>query len=98
MKKQIDRPVAQLILDLEERGLLDRTLVVLASEFSRDMMMEGVPGSNARDQSRAKADHLKEMKHYGHHRHWTGSSSVLMFGGGIKKGTCTARRPTNVRS
>jgi hypothetical protein len=86
MKKDIDRPIAQLILDLEERGLLDRTLVILASEFSRDMMIEGVPGSKARDQSRAKTDVLKEMKHYGQHRHFTGSSSVLMFGGGIKKG------------
>ena len=45
--REIDRPVAQLILDLEERGLLDRTLVILASEFSRDMMIEGVPGSAA---------------------------------------------------
>jgi uncharacterized protein (DUF1501 family) len=34
MKEQIDAPVAQLVLDLEARGLLDRTLVVLAaSEF-----------------------------------------------------------------
>src|ERR1051326_3676680 len=36
MKKVIDAPVAQLILDLEERGLLNRTLVVLASELGRD--------------------------------------------------------------
>jgi len=86
MKQQIDRPFTQLILDLEERGLLDRTLVVLASEFSRDMMIEGRVGSNARDQSRAKTDVLKEMVHYGQHRHWTGSSSVLMFGGGIRQG------------
>ena len=86
MKEEIDRPIAQLILDLEGRGLLDRTLVVLASEFSRDMIIEGVPGSSARDQSRAKTDVLKEMKHYGQHRHFTGSGSVLMFGGGIKKG------------
>jgi hypothetical protein len=86
MKKSIDRPVAQLILDLEERGLLDRTLVVLASEFSRDMMVEGVPGSTAFDQSRAKTDVMKEMKHYGLHRHFTGSGSVVMFGGGMKKG------------
>ena len=86
MKQQIDRPIAQLILDLEERGLLDRTLVVLASEFSRDMMIEGVPGSTARDQSRAPTDVMKELKQYGLHRHFTGSSSVLMFGGGIKKG------------
>lgn len=86
MKKEIDRPIARLIRDLDERGMLDRTLVILASEFSRDMMIEGVPGSSARDQSRAKADKLGEMKHYGLHRHFTGSGSVLMFGGGIKKG------------
>ena len=86
MKQQIDRPIAQLILDLEERGLLDRTLVVLASEFSRDMMIEGVPGSEARDQSRAKTDVMQELKQYGLHRHFTGGTSVLMFGGGIKQG------------
>jgi hypothetical protein len=88
MKSEIDRPVAQLILDLEERGLLNRTLVVLASEFSRDMIIEGVPGSNAKDQSRAQTDVLREMVHYGQHRHFTGGSSVLLFGGGIKKGFC----------
>ncbi len=86
MKGEIDRPIAQLILDLERRGLLDRTLVVLASEFSRDMMIEGVPGSDAQDQSLARTDVMKEMKHYGLHRHFTGSGSVLMFGGGMKKG------------
>ncbi len=66
--------------------MLDRTLVVVASEFSRDMLIEGVPGSTARDQSRAKSDVMKEPIHYGLHRHFTGSSSVLMFGGGVKKG------------
>ncbi len=86
LKMEIDRPIAQLILDLEARGLLDRTLVVIASEFSRDMMIEGVPGSNAKDQSRARTDKLKEMKHYGLHRHFTGGTSVAMFGGGVKKG------------
>jgi hypothetical protein len=85
MKQAIDRPIAQLILDLEQRGLLDRTLVVLASEFSRDMMIEGVPGSTAKDQSRAPTDVMKEMKHYGLHRHFTGSGSVLLFGGGMKR-------------
>ncbi len=86
MKKAIDRPIAQLILDLEKLGLLDRTLVILASEFSRDMMIEGVPGSTAKDQSRAKTDVMKEKIHYGLHRHFTGSGSVLLFGGGIKRG------------
>src|SRR5205807_6740353 len=86
MRRSIDRPVAQLILDLEQRGLLERTLVIVASEFSRDMMIEGVPGSTAVDQSRAKTDVMKEMKHYGLHRHFTGSGSVLLFGGGMKRG------------
>lgn len=86
LKSEIDSPIAQLILDLEERGLLDRTLVILASEFSRDMMIEGVPGSNAKDQSRARTDNLTEMKQYGLHRHFTGGTSVVMFGGGMKKG------------
>ena len=58
MKKEIDQPVAQLILDLEARGMLDRTLVILASEFSRDMMIEGVPGSTAPDQSLARTDNF----------------------------------------
>ena len=86
MKSEIDQPVAQLIRDLEERGLLDRTLVVIASEFSRDMIIEGVPGSSARDQSRARTDVLKEMKHYRLHRHFTGGTSVAMFGGGVRQG------------
>jgi hypothetical protein len=86
MHSEIDRPIAQLILDLESRGLLDRTLVVVASEFSRDALIEGVPGSNARDQARDKVEVMSELKHYGLHRHFTGGSSVLMFGGGMKRG------------
>src|SRR5262249_48104518 len=78
-----------LVLDLDERGLLDRTLVVVASEFSRDMMIEGVPGSTAVDQSRAKTDVMKKPIHYGLHRHFTGSGSVLLFGGGVKRGLLT---------
>ena len=56
---------------------MDRTLVILATEFSRDMMIEGVPGSTAKDQSRAKSDTMQQMIHYGLHRHFTGSGSVL---------------------
>jgi len=85
MKKMIDIPVAQLIKDLEERGLLDRTLVILASEFSRDMMVEGRPGATVLEQVN-QPDILSEKKFYGMHRHFTDGCSVLMFGGGIKKG------------
>ena len=86
LKKEIDRPIAQLVLDLEERKLLDRTLVIVATEFSRDMMIEGVPGSNARDQSRARSATMQQPIHYGLHRHFTGSGSVLLFGGGMRRG------------
>ena len=85
MKQQIDAPVAQLVLDLEERGLLDRTLIVLASEFSRDMMMEGKADKPVKDQVTVP-DIMTEPKHYGMHRHFTGAGCVLMFGGGVKKG------------
>jgi hypothetical protein len=71
---------------LEERGLLDRTLIIVASEFSRDAIVEGKPGSNATDQATFKVDKVSEMKHYGLHRHFTGGTSVLMCGGGMKRG------------
>jgi hypothetical protein len=86
MHKQMDAPIAQLIRDLEQRSLLNRTLVIIASEFSRDAMIEGIPGSNAKDQATAPSETLQEMKHYGLHRHFTGGTSVVMFGGGVKKG------------
>jgi hypothetical protein len=86
MHKIMDAPIAQLVRDLEARGLLNRTLVVIASEFSRDAMIEGIPGSNAKDQATAPSETLQEMKHYGLHRHFTGGTSVVMFGGGVKRG------------
>ncbi|MFN7543072.1 MAG: DUF1501 domain-containing protein [Acidobacteriota bacterium] len=85
MKEMIDGPLSQLILDLEERGLLERTLVVLASEFGRDMMTEGKPGQEVKNQVTVP-DIMTEPKHYGMHRHFTEASSVLLFGGGIARG------------
>jgi hypothetical protein len=90
MKRTIDGPIAQLVLDLEERGLLDRTLVVLASEFGRDMMMEGKPENLVKNQVTVP-DVITEPKHYGMHRHFTEASSVLMFGGGVPKGKVYGR-------
>ncbi len=85
MKKTIDAPVAQLIRDLDERGLLNRTLVVLASEFSRDAITEGKVGKEVKDQAQTP-DVMTLPTHYGMHRHFTAAGSVLMFGGGVKKG------------
>lgn len=85
MKQLIDKPIAQLVKDLDESGHLDRTLIIMASEFSRDMMMEGRPGVNVKGQV-PQPDIIHELKHYGMHRHFTEGSSILMFGGGIKRG------------
>jgi hypothetical protein len=85
MKRQIDAPIAQLVRDLEQRGLLDRTLIVVASEFSRDMMTEGKPGAKVKDQV-IVPDTIQSTKFYGMHRHFTDAGSVLLFGGGVKKG------------
>ncbi len=85
MKQMIDGPVKKLILDLEERGLLDKTLVILASEFSRDMLVEGRPENKVKDQVDVP-EFVLEPKFYGMHRHFTEGCSILMWGGGIKKG------------
>ena len=85
MKKQIDAPVAQLVLDLEARGLLSRTLIVLASEFSRDALIEGKPDKPIKNQVDVP-DKVQSEKHYGMHRHFTDAGCVLLFGGGVKRG------------
>jgi hypothetical protein len=85
MKQTIDRPISRLIRDLEERGLLDRTLIVIASEFGRDMMTEGKPGKEVQNQVTVP-DVMTKPQHYGMHRHFTEAGSALVFGGGFKKG------------
>jgi hypothetical protein len=85
MKKQIDAPVTQLVLDLEVRGLLNRTLIVLASEFSRDALIEGKPDKKVKDQVEVP-EKIEDPKFYGMHRHFTDAGAVLLFGGGVKRG------------
>jgi len=46
MADQVDQPIAALIQDLRERGLLDETLIVWAGEFGRTPFSQG---SNGRD-------------------------------------------------
>ena len=86
MMRQIDRPIAQLVTELHERGMLDRTLIVVASEFSRSNMTEGTPEVQVRDQATFRVDRLTQLAHYGMHRHFTAAGSVVLFGGGVKRG------------
>jgi len=74
LKQWIDRPISQLVLDLEELGLLDSTLVIVASEFTRAGFEKG---NNL---------HVINANHYGLHYHNSEVGSILMFGGGTKKG------------
>lgn len=46
MASQVDQPIAGLIADLKQRGLLDETLVIWAGEFGRTPFSQG---SNGRD-------------------------------------------------
>lgn len=51
--KQVDQPIAALIRDLKQRGLLDETLVVWGSEFGRTPLLQS-------DRTKPGRDHHKE--------------------------------------
>jgi hypothetical protein len=65
-----DRPIAALLQDLKERGLLSKTLVIFGSEFGRTPVVE----TNSESPLQFGRDH----NHYGF--------TVWMAGGGIKGG------------
>ncbi len=66
----VDQPIAALISDLEQRGLLDETLIVFATEFGRTPLGENRPG-------------FATVTGRDHH---PDSFSVFMLGGGAKGG------------
>lgn len=76
--KEVDQPMAALIKDLKQRGLLDETLVVWGGEFGRTPMLQG---TDADDEPAAKPgrDHHKD------------AFSIWMAGGGVKGGTTVGR-------
>ena len=67
----VDQPIAALIKDLKQRGLLDETMVVWGSEFGRTPLGENRPGARQQNTGRD------------HHPY---SFSMLMSGGGLKTG------------
>ena len=75
--RQLDRPVAALIGDLRERGLLDETLIVIGAEFGRTPMLQGK--SNGGAASNVGRDHHKE------------AYSMILAGGGVKGGISHGR-------
>ncbi len=72
---QVDAAVSALFQDLEYRGLLDTTLVVLCGEFSRTPRMnDGGNGGAPRSMGTPGRDH------------WGNSMFCLLGGGGVKGG------------
>ncbi|MDB6064157.1 MAG: hypothetical protein JWR26_365 [Pedosphaera sp.] len=89
MKKQIDRPIAQLIRELHERGMLDRTLVLITTEFGRTIASAPAAGTEPdgfAEQNTGKNLVIESEKMYGFHGHFSSCNTMLMFGGGFKKG------------
>jgi hypothetical protein len=71
----VDRAVAALFTDLDERGLLAKTLVVLCGEFSRTPKMnDGGNGGAPRSMGTPGRDH------------WGDAMFCLLGGGGVKGG------------
>ncbi|MEQ8850073.1 DUF1501 domain-containing protein [Botrimarina sp.] len=68
---QIDRPVHALLTDLEQRGLLEETLVVWGGEFGRTPMRENRGGV--------------EMTYKGRDHH-AKAFTIWLAGGGVKQG------------
>ena len=96
MKKQIDGPIAQLIRDLHQRGLLERTLVVIESEFGRTIATDPaqqIAGKAGTEVIGSAESHdgtglvIENEKQYGFHGHFSTNHTVALFGGAVRGGT-----------
>ena len=71
----------------ESAAAIKEHLLWAAQEMLRSGLVEGTAGSQLKPGAdMPKDDTLREPKHYGLHRHFTGGSSVVLFGGGMKRG------------
>ena len=80
----VDAPIAQLVKDLAECRRLEKTLIIVATEFSRDILMEGRPELSVIDQVK-QPDVINELKHYGMNRPFTDGCNKLMFSVSVKE-------------
>jgi hypothetical protein len=89
MKLQIDRPIAALIRDLDQRGMLDRTLVVIATEFGRTIAAQpaaGVEPDGFAERQTGETLVIENEQQYGFHGHFSSVNCMAFFGGGFKGG------------
>jgi hypothetical protein len=90
LKREIDSPIAQLVLDLEDRGLLKRTLVVIATEFGRTVALnpkvEGTEEFGFAEKQTGDRLIIAKEEMYGFHGHFSSASCMVFFGGGMRQG------------
>jgi len=94
LKKQIDGPIAQLIRDLDDRGLLERTMVVVATEFGRTIANQpkaGIEPIGFAERQTGEDLVIENEKMYGFHGHFSSANSLLFFGGGFQRGLVYGR-------
>jgi uncharacterized protein (DUF1501 family) len=96
MKKQIDGPIAQLLRELKQRGLLERTLVVIESEFGRTIASDPahqIDGKAGTEAIGAAEEHdgsklvIDNENMYGFHGHFSTNHTVVLLGGAVRGGT-----------
>src|SRR6266571_2794035 len=100
MKRQVDRPIAQLIKDLEQRGLLDRTLVMISTEFGRTIASAPAAGQEPDGFAERHTGEdlvIENDKMYGFHGHFSSGNNLLFFGGGFKKGFVYGKTATTIQ-
>lgn len=94
LKKQVDAPLAHLIRDLDQRGLLETTLVVVATEFGRTIANQPKAGVEPIGFAEAQSGEdltIESEKMYGFHGHFSSANTLLFFGGGFRRGLVYGR-------
>ena len=76
--KDVDQPMAALVQDLKQRGLLNETIVVWGAEFGRTPMMQGTDDDD-KPAAKPGRDHHKD------------AFCVWLAGGGVKGGITVGR-------
>ncbi|HEY6167679.1 MAG TPA: DUF1501 domain-containing protein [Verrucomicrobiae bacterium] len=75
--RDVDQPMAALVKDLKQRGLLDDTLVIWGGEFGRTPLAQGISGDG--ESTKPGRDHHKD------------AYTMWLAGGGVKGGVSYGR-------
>jgi uncharacterized protein (DUF1501 family) len=76
--RDVDRPMAALVKDLKQRGLLNETLIIWGAEFGRTPLRQGMNGDGKKSANPGR-DHHKD------------AYTMWLAGGGIRGGTALGK-------